>query len=202
LTIYYNKIYHTKISEGMQIKQKIKDKITPEIFKTGELADMLTEGIILAGGCLRDTIMGRVPKDYDVFVRKDYVSITSLLLVSKGYENTASTMYTKTFKKGPIEVQLVFKDDYYSLEELIKTFDFTNVMLAVSGDEVEVGIQTLHDIEDKKVRINLITKPLDSLNRLCKYAKDRDVKNAYKYLIAAMDDKDHKVILGACFYDN
>jgi hypothetical protein len=185
------------------------NKLTPSVFKTGFLKELLQiEGVVLAGGAIRDTLMEVVPKDYDIFFTKNTAIVAASILLKRNMELIDSTHYTHTYKLDAskyydqtITVQLIFKQIYTNKFYVITDFDFTNIMLAIDKDGFEIGKKTLEHIESRIVGINVITKPLNSLTRLQKYTNTHDVYDAYHYILSVLKDADPGIVLNANFYD-
>ena len=185
------------------------DKLTPKVFKTGFLAKLLQiDGVVLAGGAIRDTFLNEQPKDYDIFFTKIDAQTKAEELLEGYMDIITSTHYTTTYEvdndpeyQDLITVQLVFKNIYEDKRAVINSFDFTNTMFAIDKDGFVIGEKTLGDIVDNKVGINVITKPLSLLSRLQRYVKTNDCKEAYDYIISVMATSDCKIILNCNFYD-
>lgn len=186
------------------------NKLTPTVFKTGFLAELLQiDGVVLAGGAIRDTLSDTEPKDYDIFftLAANREIVESLL--QKHMELSTETHYTKTYKTDTnqaydqfITVQIIFKTAYIDKQAIINDFDFTNTMFAIDKNGFAIGEESLGDIVDNKVGINVITKPLSSLNRLVKYVRmGYDVQEAYDYIVSLLVQHNPKIILNASFYD-
>lgn len=190
------------------ILQKLKEVATPEVFKTGILKGLLDiPDAVLAGGSIRDTIGDNTPKDYDIFFTNMAAHREVLdMLQDRDFSCTAETAYTQTLEKDGIVVQLIFKKAYASMQEIIKDFDFTPVMFAIGKDGIAVGEKTIEDLGNKYCRVNVITKPLSSLNRLVKYQDLKyDTKDAYDYILSVMQTQLHGIILGGAdnsFYNH
>jgi hypothetical protein len=184
-------------------------KLTPTVFKIGFLSELLKiEGVVLAGGAIRDTLMGVVPKDYDIFFTKSTAIIEAHILLKQNMELIDTTQYTQTYKldasnhyNQSITVQLITKTVYTNKHYIIHDFDFTNIMLAIDRDGFEVGKKTLEAIKNKNVGINVITKPLNSLTRLQRYTNTHDIYDAYNYILSVLKDADPGIALNANFYD-
>lgn len=186
------------------------DKLTPTVFKTGFLAELLQiDGVVLAGGAIRDAISDTEPKDYDIFFTNIIALDQAIIFIEKHMELSAGTHYTKTYKTDTnqlydkfITVQIVFKNFYADRQAIINSFDFTNTMFAIDKTGFAIGEKTLGDIVDNKVGINVITKPLSSLNRLVKYVRmGYDVQEAYDYIVSLLVQHNPQIILNASFYD-
>jgi hypothetical protein len=186
-------------------------EFTPALFQEGGLLAPLLKfpGTVLAGGAIRDTYLCNVPKDYDIFFTVDAIGdvddpfsegsleFAEKYLKSVGFVQTATTHYTKTYSLkrvsdplGPpmpvdsIEVQLIFRDYYASREDIINRFDFTTVMFAIDDKGFSMGEDTIYDLDDRVVNVQNIEVPLDSLNRLKKYAMlGFDVDEAYEKVV-------------------
>lgn len=94
---------------------------------------------IIAGGCIRDIILGKKPKDIDIFFissQKYYNFMTTLrnvhkILPSLDYpevNKVAEVFHVKAEKNIPIDVDLVLYNES-SLSEITKNFDVSINML-------------------------------------------------------------------------
>lgn len=196
------------------LEEKLKDKLAqyPIILKILEI-----DGVVLAGGAIRDLLNSVEPKDFDIFFTNDSsrFQVEELLGTPE-----AETHYTKTYffmepeldkpklppylvqvNKTEVEIQLVFKQTYGNEQSIIDNFDFSLVQWALSRNGLFFGETTFQDTVDKKVSIGIITKPLSSLNRLIKYAQDYDIKGAYDYVLLVMQNADPKIVLRGDFYN-
>jgi len=81
---------------------------------------------------------------------------------------------------------LVHKEVFASVEKIVDSFDFSVVQFGFDGENLFVGKNTLVDLVENRVTVNLITKPLDSLNRLVNYMKDWDISGPYRYILELM----------------
>src|SRR3989304_5055226 len=100
------------------------------------------EGLILAGGAVRDTLFGTEISDYDLFLtdKADVEAIKSYFL-SNGFSNTFtcplghlfSYMKGEDFKKPEqcVKVQIICKRRYYDVADLINSFDFSATYFAM-----------------------------------------------------------------------
>ena len=186
--------------------EKFKDLALPEAFKSSYLKDLLDiDGVVLAGGSIRDTLMNEIPKDYDIFFTSQEALDKAREFLSKKMDKIAETAYTQTFREEIYEVQLVFKKIYDNKKQIISDFDFTPTMFAIDNQGIAVGPTSLEDVSGKICRVNVITKPLSSLNRLVKYQDMKyDTKDAYYYILSVMKTQPHGIILGgeSSFYND
>ena len=124
----------------------------------------------IAGGVLRDFFSGKpMTSDCDIFFSNlDDFNKAKSYLISKGgkiiWESEKGMKVTyrgntfdliKVFSKNPLDT--------------ISRFDFTVSMFATDGNEIYYGNNSLKDLKDKKLVINIISNPLSSLKRVLKH---------------------------------
>jgi hypothetical protein len=160
------------------------------------------DGVVLAGGALRDQIKGeQIAKDYDFFFTKPGAEQQAREILGKSF---IYTRYTATFivnnhshlplglshsnpNLNDLEIQLVFKKIYESPQEIIDQFDFRVCQFAADKNGVYFNPEAYDDLDSKRLVANNITKPIDSLNRLVKYAKKGyDVNEAYQKVVEVL----------------
>ena len=171
-----------------------KDKYLREILKIN--------GTVLCGGFIRDVLTGNKPKDADIF-------FTNEMAIKEAHEllGIEREIYVSNFNNGGAfddstntPIQLVHKKTFPSVEAMLDEFDFSVVQLGFDGVDFYVGKNTLNDIILKRISVNLITKPLDSLNRLVNYIKEWDISEPYRYILTLMLEKEPKIVLGTTYY--
>lgn len=173
------------------------------------------EGTVLAGGAVRDLITGDEPKDFDIFFINDKARINVESEFFTDNSEIASTNYTTTYEVDETlnpedfipdvvtqTIQLIHKQTYENEQAVIKDFDFTVTQFAISKNGIFFGENSISDLDKKVVKVNVITKPLDSLNRLVKYAqKEYEYEETYQYILDVMKTQPSGIILGASFYE-
>lgn len=142
--------------------------------------------LVVAGGAVRDTLMGRTPKDYDLFILTTYkegifeeikiqlgdaMRSNNLQIIDCKIEWHKSEPYLiDSIKYNGAELQIMvnFAKDIY---ELVDGFDW-NVSLFAYGhlpNENKVGYHSLTKIEDIKsgeyLKLHKLTYPYSSLRR-------------------------------------
>jgi len=188
-------------------KEELEEKINGHL-KFKPIVKRLTniDGCILCGGAIRDIYLSKTPKDYDFFFTsrdgfKEALYSLSLFK-SEGSE------YVKTHKTDDGEVQLILKEPFFNERDILSAFDFTTIQFAFNGKEVFIGEKTLQDVDNRLVGVNVISKPLQSLERLSRYTDiqkngihDWNIDETYKYILDAMYDKPSRVILNSKKYE-
>lgn len=182
------------------------EKFVPDVFKSGILYDVLQiDGVVLAGGAIRDTLQSGKPKDYDIFFTELEAKDQVVESIRYQFERIAKTHYTETYVKiidqEEVKIQLVFKKVYNGMSEIIYDFDFSNVMFAINKNGVAIGHNTIKDHLNMRVGINCISKPLSSLNRLQKYVDNYNVNDAYKYIVSLLQTTPPGLVLNASYYN-
>lgn len=90
------------------------------------LASLVSDKGVVCGGCCRDVHLGRIPKDYDVFIfnRADLYKLARQLEGEFQYEEQDNIIYTATL--GDSTVQLLYGEYFGTTPEVIvETFPFT-----------------------------------------------------------------------------
>ena len=167
------------------------------------------EGLILAGGAVRDTLFGTEISDYDLFLTSeaDVESIKSYF-ISCGFSNTFtcplghlfSYMKGEDFKKPEecIKVQIICKRRYYDVADLINSFDFSATYFAMQVDKedglvVYTDRRAIKDVRKKQLSLVNLEYPSSTLNRLYKYRNKGyytgDIIKEIVKVIAQMGDK-------------
>jgi hypothetical protein len=125
---------------------------------------------VIAGGAVRDTLIGREPKDYDVFVNcseKEAEKITSHMFGLK-MRDVPESHKSEPFLKGTWEVDGVDVQVMWTpkttIEELMSGFDWNVCLFAFDG--------VFHQREEvtniaagKSLRLVTITYPISTLRR-------------------------------------
>jgi len=142
--------------------------------------------LVIAGGAVRDTLMGRTPKDYDLFIltdykegifeaiklklgetlrRNDYVAVNAKI---EWHKSEPYLIESITYNGCELQIMVNFSKDIY---ELVDGFDW-NVSLFGYGylpNEGKVGYHSLTDINDIKsgeyLKLHKLTYPYSSLRR-------------------------------------
>ena len=167
------------------------------------------EGLILAGGAVRDTLFDTEISDYDMFLtdKADVEAIKSYFL-SNGFSNTFtcplghlfSYMKGEDFKKPEqcVKVQIICKRRYYDVADLINSFDFSATYFAMQVDkEDDLVVYTDHraikDVRKKQLSLVNLEYPSSTLNRLYKYRNKGyytgDIIKEIVKTVALMGDK-------------
>lgn len=173
------------------------DTVAKKISENQTLSSILRmDGAHLCGGAVLDMIIGDTPRDYDIFFTKEPDF--------DGYRFSRSTHYTKEFLNKDGLFQFVHKKIYESPELIISDFDLLPICLFANLEKLGVGEGALESIATTTVGVNVITRPLQSLNRLVKYSaiKKWDVGPAYNYILSVMMDRSPNICLNGVFYED
>lgn len=167
------------------------------------------EGLILAGGAVRDTLFGTDISDYDLFLTNDAdVEAIKSYFLSNGFSNTFtcplghlfSYMKGEDFKKPEqcVKVQIICKRRYYDVSDLINSFDFSATYFAMQVDKEDALIvytdhRAIKDVRKKQLSLVNLEYPSSTLNRLYKYRNKGyytgDIIKEIVKTIALMGDK-------------
>lgn len=74
-----------------------------------------------------------------------------------------------TLKKEGLKVQLITFKFYNSIIEVLNSFDFTVTMGGLSSTNIYLTKYFIQDMNKKYLRINRLTYPSSTLNRIYKY---------------------------------
>lgn len=154
MKFYYQKIFFDKISEG---KLEVKD-------------------YAIAGGAIRDYLSGDEVKDIDIFCASKEAEdkIISWLKDQSGGDvvlmNDNSQLFNAKLNGRWIQI---IKGKYYDLsnDSLIESFDFTICGAMLTSERFAVLPTFFQDTLAKHLRIQRITFPLSTLERMQKYIK-------------------------------
>jgi len=192
-----------KMTEIEELKLKIDNflKLKPILKR---LLDI--DGCVICGGAIRDIHLGKTPKDYDFFFTSKN-AIKEALFSVNAFKSEGNE-YVKTYQTDDGEIQLITKEPFANERDIVMAFDFTPIQFAYDGDKLTVGLHTFEDINKRTVNINVVTKPLQSLERLARYATvqengihDWNIDDAYQYILAIMITKPSRIILNSKKYD-
>lgn len=132
--------------------------------------------VVIAGGAVRDHLLGKKPKDYDIFVlyssawdfdkAKEEISpiLSDLIQVEPSVEWHRSEPYlVATVKWNDLEIQ-VMVSPMQTKEELVGSFDWNICLFAYDG-EFFCG-EKIEEIESgKELKLNTVTFPLSTMRR-------------------------------------
>lgn len=144
------------------------------------------EGLILAGGAVRDTMFGTDISDYDLFLT-DKADLTAIseYFVRQGFGlvfacplgHLFTYMRGEDFKKPEecVKVQIICKRRYSDVADLINSFDFSATYFGMQYDEDEDHLvvytdhRAIKDVRKKQLSLVNLEYPSSTLNRLYKY---------------------------------
>lgn len=143
-------------------------------YKLKFLLDMF-KGInyYIAGGCLRDLFsIGHITSDIDVFFpnRKEVAKAIKALRKNKvkcGFHNKQLANFY--YKKQKIQIIKSFL--YPTVQDIINDFDFTVCSVAYDGKAFYCHDGFFYDLAAKRLMINHVRLPLNTLSRVVKYVK-------------------------------
>lgn len=167
------------------------------------------DGLILAGGAVRDSLFGTEISDYDLFLTTEAdLAVIKDYFVGQGFSNTFTCplghlftyMKGEDFKKPEqcVKVQIICKRRYYDVADLINSFDFSATYFAMQVDKddglvVYTDHRAIKDVRKKQLSLVNLEYPSSTLNRLYKYRNKgyyagHIIKEIVK-VIAQMGDK-------------
>ncbi len=135
------------------------------------------EGPWLAGGALRQTVMGKEPEsDFDFFFRtpdqlKEFTGDLEANGLLKVRETEHHVHYRGKIGDSAIDrdVQCIRFAFYDDASAVIDSFDYTICMLAYDGETITLGDYALWDIGRKRLAIHKVTYPVATMRRMLKY---------------------------------
>lgn len=154
----------------------------------GDVVDALYsyEGLILAGGAVRDSLFGTEISDYDLFLTdKADLTVIAEYFVGQGFGlvfacplgHLFTYMKGEDFKKPEecVKVQIICKRRYNDIKDLINSFDFSATYFGMQYDEDEDHLvvytdhRAIKDVRKKQLSLVNLEYPSSTLNRLYKY---------------------------------
>lgn len=138
-----------------------------------ELPDFGIEGAWIAGGAVRDAILGVERSDIDVFCNSYSIADkfkAKLLETSEQLYSSANVTGFKHPKWGTIQLILRF---YPSIESCLDSFDFTICQFALDKNKIICGAEGLVHLFKKELVVHKLGKEtvFNSLERTQKYIK-------------------------------
>lgn len=156
----FNKIFFDMVS------QKEKDDDGWTTFKASDYA--------IAGGCLRDSLVGEKIKDIDIFCKSEEAvkNLEMFFAAQEGVKILNGNSVLSNYKLNGYWFQII-RDKFYNLEtlDLIENFDFTMCGIMMHNDEIRVLPTFFEDLATRRLRVNKLIYPLSSLERMQKYIK-------------------------------
>jgi hypothetical protein len=137
--------------------------------------DNLKINVVIAGGCIRDSLFGQEFNDIDIFgLTKDDLDLFIKMNLTKGhgYKLVYFNDNLRTYRKGKIKVQIIYRE-YEKLTDVIDSFDFTVCQFMYDGDKIICNPSSMMDVYHKRIVINHINPlfVLDTFRRTQKYIK-------------------------------
>lgn len=132
------------------------------------------EDYAIAGGALRDSLVGEKLKDIDIFCKDEKArdQLEAWFASQPDVKILEGNDILSNYKLDGYWFQII-RDKFYDLEtaELIESFDFTICGIMMHKDEIRTLPTFFEDMVTKRLRINKLPFPLSSLERLQKYVK-------------------------------
>jgi hypothetical protein len=145
-------------------------KVQKEILE--KFPKTIQKKIAIAGGAIRDLLLDVEVKDYDLFVQdKETEEAVISFLNEKGKAGHINKQLANYIFEGKW-IQLI-REKYYNISttEVIDSFDFIHCCGMVTMEGIKTHMEFYKTIATKHIRVNKITFPLSSLERLQKYIK-------------------------------
>lgn len=137
-------------------------------------AFVLPKGFVYAGGSVRDSILNRDIKDYDIFSVSGIEAAEDLvdtIKEDKRYKILINAPNMLMFKFEDLIYQIILRD-YHSVEDLLNSFDFSVCQFATDGTTIWADSEALIDIFTDHLSVVNINPEfaISSLQRAFKYA--------------------------------
>lgn len=143
---------------------------------------MVCRDVVLAGGFIRSIVSGESVNDIDLFFRWPLELETQLEKLKGGYAiEQAGNESIWTVLVDGVKVQLIHRNFFDSMEDSLRTFDFTNSSAAITlikqnGEVRGVGVCHERFYPDVAARRLVFRSPSEgngcsSLGRICKFLK-------------------------------
>lgn len=133
---------------------------------------------VLAGGAVRDSIMGKEPKDWDVFILRgaekwDFKAIAEEIKPVLADLTKAEPVVSWHLSEPYLVANVKWKDSIIqvlvnpavSMEELVNTFDWNVCLFAHDGERLFVGESVENIGPGKELHLKTVTFPLSTLRR-------------------------------------
>ena len=133
--------------------------------------NLLAYNVWMAGGVVRDCIIGEKYSDVDIFgseTNLDRFKAAEL----KDFKLVHESDLLETYQKDDLKVQLIYRD-FESPEECIQSFDYTICMFAYDGVRIICEADAILHLFNKKLVVNKLSPEyvVSSLERMQKYIK-------------------------------
>jgi hypothetical protein len=141
-----------------------------------DMPDELNKNVWIAGGSVREYFAKGKNTDIDFFA-KDRKSMATLIYWLRNNKNYKHYLITKNAIKGFITINDkkfdvdIVKKPFQNPTDCIEKFDFTVCCFAVNADNFYYHVSAPFDLMKRKLVINELPNPVDTLKRLTKYLK-------------------------------
>lgn len=131
----------------------------------------IPKGGFIAGGCFKDWLTGRRPKDVDIFFRSEADWERALLDMEmereKVYQNDHAVAFAPERYGGPhIElVSFMFGEP----REVLEAFDFTVCQMAWDAGELYAADAFFEDLMERRLRLAAMPSPVGTYLRMLRY---------------------------------
>lgn len=158
------------------------------------------KNVVLAGGSIRSSFEGTPANDFDIFFltdkkSKDFEAVSDFFdldgtadkhvnhaqmkevrdwLVKMGFRVAFECVKGEliTLKAGSVKIQLIYKEKWLSVQELLGSFDFTICQFATYDfSTLWTSTKAIKDVKKRRLSLFEMKYPLATLNRLHKYRK-------------------------------
>lgn len=175
----------------------------------------LRENVILAGGSLRTFVDPKdCVKDFDLFFLGEEIKETKDKLEEEIKAKGGKKIFQckedelRSFELHGMKIQLISikNKKYSSVEHLLDSFDInaSRFALSVEGDYFYLHFtrQSILDIKKKHITINVVTYPVATIKRICKFKeKGYNVTLAAKEFVQQVSKNSQEMDLETVYVD-
>lgn len=143
------------------------------VTKLDELPGFGSSGPWLCGGSVRRFISGEaLDTDFDIFFyNEDQKDKFARALTRKGFKKGTSNKFNTVYTKDEMIVQLIHINYYTSVQDVLRSFDFSLCQFGYDGASIYAADWSLWDLGRRRLVPEKISYGVSSLRRILKYAR-------------------------------
>lgn len=148
--------------------------------------------VVIAGGAVRDHIMGKKPKDYDLFLLKTNFSKENIAKIAEivrdlpiiegiipEHQSEPFLIKTVLWKGATIQIMCT---PFENITDLLESFDWNVCLFAYDGQEW-IRTEVRHITAGESLKLQKITYPLATLRRGFRFSERFGMKLEYNDII-------------------
>jgi hypothetical protein len=142
-----------------------------EVF--AEFSSLISTPCVMAGGAVRDHLLGREPRDFDLFVFDafDHSPLSKFRRIVPHWTVGYGTSRVTTYEWLGVEVQIVRWPGTSDVESLLGTFDWNVCLFAYDGREFTKRMDERDIRAGKPLRLQFTEDPNGTLRRGYRFAE-------------------------------